>query len=127
MIGKNIASLLEANEDLLELVSADNIYPYVANEGTTLPLITYAINSVDPGYDKDGWIHDEIKFSVTSYSDDYAKLQDIVKQIRTALELKHVADSTHRIILAGMLEGFNIAENVFMNRLMFEVTVYDYE
>jgi hypothetical protein len=127
MIGKNIASLLEANEDLLELVSADNIYPYVANEDTPLPTIIYGINTLDPEYTKDGWHDDTIGFSVTSYSEDYAMLQDIIKQVRLALELKYVVDKTKRIILKGMLEGFNIAENVFMNRLMFEVTVYDYE
>jgi hypothetical protein len=126
MIGKIITSLLKANEDLMELVPETSLFPYVANEDTLLPVITYAIGSVDSEYDKDGWMHDLIKFNVTSYSDDYAKLQDIIKQVRVALELKHVTDSTHRIILAGMLEGFNIVENVFMTRLMFEVKVYNY-
>jgi hypothetical protein len=126
MIGKIIKTLLVANEDLMELVPETSLYPYVANEKTLLPLITYAINSLDPEYTKDGWHDDTIGFSVTSYSEDYAMLQDIIKQVRIALELKFITDSTKRIILTGMLEGFNIAENVFMNRLMFEVIVYGY-
>jgi len=125
MIGITIANLLKANEDLLELVNSDNIYPYVANENTPLPLIIYTINDLDPEYDKDGWLHDDCDFSVISYSEDYANLQLITVQVRKALELKNIS-GTHRIILTGFAEGYNISEGVFRNELTFKIRIFEY-
>lgn len=125
MIGIAITTLLKANEDLLDLVSEDNIYPYVADVDTSLPLIIYTIDTLDPEYSKDGWEDDIISFSVLSFSDDYATLQNIAKQVRQALELKYITGSK-RIILTGMSEGFNITENVFMNKLTFKIEMVEY-
>jgi hypothetical protein len=63
---------------------------------------------------------------VKTYSIDYATLQSIVKKVRDALELKMITGSK-RIILTGMAEGFNLSENVFVNKLAFKIEVCDYE
>jgi hypothetical protein len=123
MIGKEITALLKANSSLLALVPEGNIYPYVANEDTALPLLIYSIDSVNSEYTKDGWADDLIEFSVASYSEDYSSLQDIVSQVRLALEMKYITDSK-RIIMTRFLEGFNITENVFVNKLTFRIEVY---
>jgi len=129
MIGKVITSLLKANADLLALISADNIYPYIINEGTLLPAIIYMVDSLVPGYCKDGWVGDEYMFSILSFSDDYAILQQIVDEVRNALELeKGVTEGIgyERICLTGQSEGYNITENVFLNRLTFSTVVKSY-
>jgi hypothetical protein len=122
MIGELIVDLLKDNGALLALVDADNIFPYVVNEKTKFPFIVYNIESLESDYTKDGWAGDLCSFSIISVSDDYANLQAIVAQVREAIELKN-GTNTQRIILSGMLEGFNLDEEAFMNKLSFRVKI----
>jgi hypothetical protein len=124
-IGITIKTLLDANAALLALVPSARIFPYIANEKTALPLIIYTVDSLDPSYDKDGWIQDNCNFSVVSFSEDYANLQLIVTQVREALELEKTS-ATRRIVLTGQQEGYNINEGVFLNKLTFSVDIFDY-
>jgi len=129
MIGKVIKSLLIANADLLALVPEASIFPYVLNENTALPAIMYMIDGSSPEYTKDGWAYDEVSFSVISMSENYNTLQDIVIQVRDALEWKRgdFDDITIEWIrVSGLSEGFNLTENVFMNRLSFTVNMKSY-
>lgn len=126
MIGIAITNLLKTSEGLMALVSEDKIFPYAADVDTELPLVVYTIDSIDPEYTKDGWEDDLVDFSVKSYSVDYATLQNIAKEVRNALELKTFTGSK-RIILTGMTEGFNLSENVFVNKLTFKIEVFEYE
>lgn len=125
MIGLIIAKLLKANTDLVPaLVATNNIFPYAANEDTPLPFIVYTIDSIESEYNKDGWAHDIVSFSVISFSDDYAKLQDIVSEVRTALDF--IKDTnTGYIYLIGMVEDY-VIENIFFNKLSFKVEVNKY-
>ena len=125
MIGLTIAKLLKESGNLLALVSTDNIFPYVANENTQLPLIIYTVDSINPEYTKDGWCGDLINFSVISFSEDYAGLQAISTEVRKALEMQYDTD-TQRIYVTGMTEGFNISENIFLNKLTFKIEVNKY-
>ena len=129
MVGKVIAYLLKENTGLMALVSEDKIFPYVINEKTHLPAIVYTIDSVDPEYTKEGWSGDDVTFSIVSFTNNYANLQSIVSQIRSALELKSGTYSGieyWNILLDGQSEGFSISENVFLNRLTFSTTITDY-
>lgn len=125
MIGKIITDLLLDNADLLALVDRNNIYPYVANEKTSLPLIIYTIDKVDSTYTKDGWANDIVDFSVMSFSEDYKALQAIVAEVRDALELES-STGTLAIRLTGMVEGYNLTENCFQNRLLFRIQINNY-
>jgi len=126
MIGLTIAKLLKQNTALTPaLVAGDNIFPYIANENTPLPLLIYTIDSMDSNYSKDGWVNDEIRFSVISLSEDYASLQAIVKEVRNALLMRKDTNS-QRIQITGMAEGYSITENVFMNKLNFDVKIDSY-
>ena len=125
MTGLTVAKLLKAHPGLVALVSAANIFPYVAQEDTPLPLIIYTIDSVTPEYAKDVWADDIVNFSVIAFSEDYASLQSIAAEVRDALEL--VSDTyTKRIIMTGQVEGFNLAENVFLNKQSFTVEIESY-
>lgn len=129
MIGKVIKSLLDGNAALNALVPTLNRYPYVLNENTPLPAIIYTVDSILPVYDKQGWIGDECTFSVVSFSDNYASLQSISLQVRVALELKdgtYEAIKIRNIYLTGQSEGYNINENVFLNKLTFSTVILSY-
>jgi len=129
MIGKVITHILKDNADLLLLVPEANIYPYVINENTPLPAIVYTIDSLVPEYTKDGWVGDDCSFSIVSFSDDYAVLQNIVTEVRNALELESGVNegiTTQRIYLTGQSEGYNIIESVFLNKLSFSTVIIGY-
>jgi hypothetical protein len=125
MIGKTIVKLLKANATLLTLVNTNSIFPYVAAVDTPLPFITYAITSIDIIYTKDGWANDIVTFTVSSAHTDYSSLQNIVNEIRKALEF---IDDTNiqKIMLTGFKEGFDINWEAFGNELTFEVQVNSY-
>jgi flagellar biosynthesis/type III secretory pathway protein FliH len=122
MIGKTITDLLKANAALLELVPSGNIFPYVANEKTKLPLIVYNIESLDPDYTKDGWAGDYCNFNIISIAVDYSDLQLIVAQVREAIELAS-GSGYQAIRLTGMAEGYNQDEEAFMNKLSFRIKI----
>lgn len=129
MIGKLIASLLKANTSLTTLVPEVNMYPYIINENTTLPALIYTVDNMDAEYDKDGWVQDACTFSVVSFSDNYASLQDISRQVRLALELKNGTTNNiniRNIYLTSQQEGYNINENVYLNKLTFDVEITSY-
>ncbi len=129
MIGKVIVSLLKTNNDLTALVPESSVYPYVITENTPLPAIIYTIDNMVPGYSKDGWVSDEISFSIISFSVDYAVLQDIIMQVRKALELedgKFDDITIKRVHMTGFQEGFNLNEKAFMNKLSFIVEMNSY-
>jgi hypothetical protein len=126
MIGKIIKQLL-VNGTVG--VPESSIFPYVMNENTSFPAIVYTIDSTTPEYTKDGWVGDEISFSVITVSDNYATLQDIVINVRKALEFKDgsFGDTTiKRIYLTGLTEAYNITENAFANKLSFTVEMNSY-
>jgi len=125
MIGETIIKLLTDSAALLVLVPENNISAYVAQEDTPLPIIVYTIDTVDADYSKDGWVNDMVVFSVISVSDKYDTLQSIVKEVRDALEMQSDT-GTLRIIMTGFQEGFNIAEDAFMNKLTFQVQINNY-
>jgi hypothetical protein len=129
MIGKVIASILKDDTALTALVSENSIFPYVMNENTPLPAIIYTIGNIEPIYDKDGWAIDDCSFTVTSFSENYSLLQDIAKAVRNALELKsglYEGITIGSIIMTGQAEGYNINEDVFLNRLAFSVNIKDF-
>jgi hypothetical protein len=129
MIGKTIKSILAGNSTLIALVPAVRMFPYVMNEGTTLPAIIYTVDSLLPDYTKGGWMLDEVAFSVASFADDYSELQTVVSAIRGALELSQVGAGTqsiNKIYLTGMDESFDQEQNVFGNRLNFSVKINAY-
>jgi hypothetical protein len=105
MIGKVIVNLLTANAGLLVLVPETSIYPHVIDEDTPLPSIVYRPEPSASSYTKDGWVGDDMPFSVAVFSRDYADAQDIAAEIRSALELEE-----------GTYEGITIRK-IYLDRI----------
>lgn len=122
MTGKIIVELLKASTPLMALVEGSKIFPYAANENTPFPFIIYGVGDIDPEYTKSGHEGDNTDFTVACFSDDYSTLQDITKEIRSALELQKGTFSGKRIgriYVTGQQEGYNDAAGAFGNRLSF--------
>jgi hypothetical protein len=129
MIGKVVRGLLDDSAALIALVPVARMFPYVMNEDTTLPAIVYTIDSVSPEYDKDGWTHDKCVFSVVSFSADYATLQSISVAVRDALELERgtvEGITVGQIYMRGQVEGYSPGDDIFLNKLTFDVDIIDY-
>jgi hypothetical protein len=129
MIGKVIRGLLDDNAALVALVPVANMFPYVMNENTALPAIVYTIDSLNAVYNKDGWVGDDCTFSVYSFSGNYSTLNSIATQVRAALEEKKGTTESityERIELSGMMEGYSVSDDTFLNKLTFTITVTDY-
>ena len=125
-IGLAISDLLVNATGLTALVPSGNIFAYIANEGTSLPVIVYNVDSLQSEYDKDGWVGDYCDFTIASYDSDYNNLQSIILEIRNAIELNKV-DGTERFTMTSQQEGFDINENIFYNRLGFNVKIKESE
>lgn len=129
MIGSLIYTVLTGSTSLTALIPAASIYPYVINESTALPAMIYTIDSLSPYYNKDVWAGDICTFSITTYSNNYTQLQNIAQQVRTTLEfVKGSYDSItiDRVELEGLTEGYNLAENCFLNKLTFSARITSY-
>jgi hypothetical protein len=129
MIGKTIKAALVANAPLMALVPATKIFPYVANEDTSMPMIVYTIDSITPVYNKREWAFDDIVFSVYSSAIDYTSLQTIVSAIRTALEGYKTGAGTqdiNRMYLVSFYENVIPDFTGFYNKLTFKVTINTY-
>ena len=129
MIGVLITKLLNDSAALLALVDSTDIYPYIINEDTELPAMIYTIDGTEAEYSKDGWAYDTVSFSVSAFTNDYASLQAIVAEIRDALEWESGTYLTYtywNIMLTSLSEGYSISENVYMNKLSFEVKITTY-
>lgn len=129
MIGKEILELLAANTDLTDLVPAAKMFPYVIEKDTALPAIVYTIETITPQYTKDGWHKDDSMFNVVSFNFNYEDLQEIAYQVRQACEWKFIesGNTIRHIRMTGQDEGFNITENVYVNRLTFSANITNYK
>jgi hypothetical protein len=129
MIGKTIKSLITTNSALIALVPAAKMFPYIINEETEAPCITYTIDSLDPEYNKREWAGDEVVFTIHSFAKSYDSLQAIVSAVRTALELKNTGSGTqdiNAIYLTGFKEGPLVDYDGFYNELTFKVKINTY-
>jgi len=129
MIGVLLTYLLKLSTGLTDLINPDHIFPYVINENTPLPAMVYTMDSVTPTYTKDGWAGDTVTFSIVTFASNYSNLQNIVWEIREALELKNGSYNDFNywnILMVSLSEGYNINEDVYMNKMTFSVEITQY-
>jgi hypothetical protein len=103
MIGLTIVKLLTDSDALMALVPSDNIFPLIVNESIPLPWIAYRVESIESEYSKDGWVDDITDFVIATFSNDYANLQLITKEVRKALEMQYDS-GTKKIRMTGYRE-----------------------
>jgi len=129
MVAKVIKTLLDNSAALNALIPILSRYPYVINTDTDFPAMVYTVDRVDPEYDKSGWVGDTCEFSIMTFTDNYTSLQNIVSEVRSALELKDGTISgidIEFIYLIDQEEGYNLEEACFINKLTFKVFITKY-
>lgn len=124
LIGKVIYSKLSENQTIQEVI-ADRIYPVIAEQTTNYPFIIYYRNSVvNTIFNKDGSVEDNVDFTVTVVSTKYNESADLANEIRKIFEKREIPNNVIRITnsrLIGIDESYE--DNAYVQSLTFSCTV----
>ena len=124
LIGKVIYSKLSENQTIQEVI-ADRIYPVIAEQTTNYPFIIYYRNSVvNTIFNKDGSVEDNVEFTVTVVSTKYNESADLANEIRKIFEKREILNNVIRITnsrLNGIAESYE--DNAYVQSLTFSCTV----
>lgn len=123
-IGKVIYNKLSENE-IIQNVVADRIYPVIAEQTTNYPFIIYYRNSiVNTIFNKDGSVEDDVSFSITVVSTKYNESADLANEIRKIFEKKQIANNLMRITNSRLIAiDESYEDNAYVQRLTFSCTV----
>jgi hypothetical protein len=123
-IGKVIYSKLSENE-IIQNVVADRIYPVIAEQTTNYPFIIYYRNSiVNTIFNKDGSVEDDVSFSITVVSTKYNESADLANEIRKIFEKKQIPNNLMRITNSRLIAiDESYEDNAYVQRLTFSCTV----
>ena len=128
MIGKTVNSILVGANQIINLVPASRIFPYVMNENTIMPAIIYSIKPFNSEYSKGGWASDDIPFAIRMFSNNYTNLQSIVIAVRNTFEMNKSGSGTQEISachLIGFEEGY-AGGDIFYCELTFKTKINKY-
>lgn len=124
--GKLIRSAL-INDSYTYSYVGNKVWPLVANDGTTFPFIVYNRTNLSSPYNsKDGWIGDNVSFSVNVASDDYDESCIVADYARNALENNILSNSylvLDSIRLISASESF--VEDTFIQTMNFDAQAYN--
>lgn len=123
-IGKVIYSKLSENE-IIQNVVADRIYPVIAEQTTNYPFIIYYRNSiVNTIFNKDGSVEDDVSFSITVVSTKYNESADLANEIRKIFEKIQIPNNLMRITNSRLIAiDESYEDNAYVQRLTFSCTV----
>lgn len=102
------------------MVTANKIFPLVANADTTYPFIVYARTGLVVEYCKDGVVENTVDFQILSISDNYVESLEVANQIRSILELSRYKDTEITITeckLSSITEEY--MEDAYIQRMNF--------
>lgn len=124
--GQYFLSLLEANNDLIEMLGTDKIFPLIAKEGTQYPLVIYTRDNLTVRYTKPmygGW-DNTVQISYRIYSDKYDEALEIANLIRATLEAKEYEDEDIKINLVQLVNSNEaFGDDAFIQQLTFQTMV----
>lgn len=86
LILKYIRSILIENEDVMNLVSGDNIFSLIAHKEAQLPYIVMSRNSIQTQYTKDRAFDNTVQFTVNVVADSYIDSIELANAVRHAIE-----------------------------------------
>lgn len=122
MIGKAVYYALSNDSGVTDLVGT-KIYPEIAPEGTTAPVVVFTmINSV-PDYSRSGtgrWVS---TVDVLVFDKSYVDCVDLAIEVRDALNELHGTFNTVTVQdgkITGMNGGYDIETDTFYHRISFE-------
>lgn len=118
-VGKEIFSLLNKNEALIQMVG-NKIYPIVVEKETTFPFIVYKRSNVIPDYSKDYHFKDNVIVDIICVSNHYVDSVEIASLVRETLEDKQQGD-IRSIKLESADEDF--IDDAYIQTLTFNLTI----
>lgn len=120
LAGKYLRMFMVENEELMALITADKIFPLIANADTTYPFIVYSRNNLMPEYTKDFLTDNKVSFTVIVVSDEYIQSLEIANAVRHSLETYRHKDETitiNPIRLDSVTE--ETYEDAYIQRMVF--------
>lgn len=125
-IGKVIKDILYQDEALNNLVK-NQVFPLIAEENTTFPFIVYRRNSIRKASTKD-YVNDEIaSVDIVIASDKYAQSVEIAERVRFILEhggYEGENFSVDNITLSNASEQY--MQNTYIQTLTFDVEINNF-
>ena len=125
-IGKVIKDILYQDETLNNLVK-NQVFPLIAEENTTFPFIVYRRNSIRKASTKD-YVNDEIaSVDVVVASDKYSQSVEIAERVRFVLERGEYEGenfSVDNITLSNASEQY--MPNTYIQTLTFEIEINNF-
>ena len=122
-IGKVIKDILYQDEALNNLVK-NQVFPLIAEENTTFPFIVYRRNSIRKASTKD-YVNDEIaSIDVVVACDKYAQSVEIAERVRFVLERGEYEGenfSVDNISLSNASEQY--MQNTYIQTLTFDIEI----
>ena len=97
LAGKYIRQIMIENQELMELISANKIFPLLANPDTSFPFIVYSRTNLIPTYTKDLLTDNYVSFVVVVVSDNYVQSLNIANAVRHSLEGYRYQDNDIKI------------------------------
>jgi len=97
LAGKYIRQIMVDNQELMELIAANKIFPLIANPDTTFPFIVYSRTNLIPTYTKDLLTDNLVSFVVIVVSDNYVQSLNIANAVRHSLEGYRYQDNDIKI------------------------------
>ena len=86
LILKYIRAILLENDEVMELVSEDNIFSLIAHSDAKLPYIVMSRNSIQTQYTKDRAFDNTVQFTVNVVAGSYLDSIEIANAVRHAIE-----------------------------------------
>lgn len=125
-IGKVIKDILYQDETLNNLVK-NQVFPLIAEENTTFPFIVYRRNSIRKANTKD-YVNDEIaSVDVVIACDKYSQSVEIAERARFILERGEYEGenfSVDNITLSNASEQY--IQNTYIQSLMFDIEINNF-
>lgn len=97
LAGKYIRQIMIDNQELMTLISANKIFPLLANPDTSFPFIVYSRTNLIPTYTKDLLTDNYVSFVVVVVSDNYVQSLNIANAVRHSLEGYRYQDNDIKI------------------------------
>ena len=97
LAGKYIRQIMIDNQELMGLISANKIFPLLANPDTSFPFIVYSRTNLIPTYTKDLLTDNYVSFVVVVVSDNYVQSLNIANAVRHSLEGYRYQDNDIKI------------------------------
>lgn len=121
-IGKAVYQILSNDTKVKEMVG-NNIYPLVANQGTTYPFIIYRRTGIEPVASKDRFICSEVtSVDVIVASDRYDESIEVAELVKDALSGKNGIYSDIKVIDINMISADeDYIEDTFIQNLTFNI------